>query len=269
MNTRKIMLLTSVALFARAFDNKSGWKLDADGKIEMKDGNPIWIDSSGNEQTVQGDTITRLNGEAKTHREAKEAAQAELAKYKDIDPDAARKAIDTVGKLDAKKLIDAGEVDRVKEQIKGEFTAQLTEAQKALQDRQAAYDDLLIDNVFSGSEFVRENIAVPQDMFKATFKGHFKVEDGKPVAYDRSGNKLLSKERQGEYANPEEAMRLIVESHPQKDAILRAQSTGGTGGGGGGGGRGMGRTIKRDEYEQLPPNKRQEIALKGEIAIVD
>ena len=35
------LLASSSLLLVAASDNKPGWKLDADGKIEMKDGNPI------------------------------------------------------------------------------------------------------------------------------------------------------------------------------------------------------------------------------------
>ena len=50
------------------------WKLDESGAIVMKDGNPVYVDSQGQEKTVSTDTITRLNNEAKQHRVAKEEA---------------------------------------------------------------------------------------------------------------------------------------------------------------------------------------------------
>ena len=72
----KTMLATTALISAPvAFENKNGWKVDDDGKLVVDDkGNPIYIGSDGKEQSVLGDTISRLNGEAKSHREAKEAA---------------------------------------------------------------------------------------------------------------------------------------------------------------------------------------------------
>ena len=114
--TLRTALMTTAALklaTAAAIENKSGWKMDGDKIAVDGDGNPIFINAAGQEQSVKGDTITNLNAEAKQHRVAKEAAEAELKKYevngKRIDPEVATKAIDTVSKIDAKKLIDAGE----------------------------------------------------------------------------------------------------------------------------------------------------------------
>lgn len=274
--TRRLALLTTVAV--AAFDNKPGWKVDADGKLELdSDGNPIYVTAAGQEQSVRGDTISNLNAEAKKHRTDKEKVEADLAKFKGadgkpLDPEAARKAIETVGKLDAKQLIDAGEVDRVKEQIKGEFTAQLTEAQQAIADRDNELNTLKIDRVFDSSELVRDGIAVPPDMFRAYFAKNFKIENGEIAAFGPDGNRLLSKKHQGEYAKPEEALSLLIETHPQKDVILKANPGGGSGSQGGGGVRGAGRVMKRDAFEALAPAAASEAAAsmaKGELQIVD
>lgn len=273
---KKSILLGSISCLAllSAFDNTTpGWKMEADGKMALKDGNPIYINSSGQEQTVEAGTITRLNGEAKEFRIAKEAAETKLEQFKDItDPVAAKKAIETLAKIDQKKLIDAGEVDRVKDEIKAGFTAQLTEAQTALADRDKKINNMLVSDVFKSSEFVRDGIAVPRDMFESTFRDNFKIEDGKITAYDKAGNKLMSKTRAGEYANPEEALQLLVDSHPQKEVILKAQTGSGTGSTGGGGNRGNARTMKRTDYDALPALQKSEAAAKmgkGEITIVD
>nr|HNH29982.1 hypothetical protein [bacterium] len=209
-----------------------------DGKIALKDGNPIYIDNSGREMTVESTTIKRLNDESKTHREAKEAAEQKLKAFDGIDPAKAKEAIETLGKIDAKKLIDAGEVDKVRNEIKNEFTKQLEEKDKGMQGLQSRIDNMLIDSVFTNSEFVRENIAVPQDMFQASFRQNFRIEDGKIVAYDKAGNRLMSKQRVGEFADAEEALQLLVDQHSQKDIILKANTGNGTGNKGDGGNRG-------------------------------
>lgn len=261
-----------------AFDGgKAGWKLDKDGKIEMKDGNPIYLDSAGNEMTVEGGTIARLNSEAKTHREAKEKAEGELAKFKGadgklIDPAIAIKAIETVGKLDAKKLIDSGEVDKLKDTIKTEFTAQIAERDTKLAEAQKTIDTMTLDKAFSSSKFIADRIAVPAEMFQATFAKNFKVENGKVIPYDNAGNVVNSSKRIGEVADLDEAFEKIVESYPYKDTILKAPDKAGSGNGGGGGARGGGRFISRADFEKLDPGKAAETAAavsKGEITITD
>lgn len=268
-------LLTTAAVFPVAFETgKPGWKMDGDKLALDASGNPIYINANGEEASVKGDTIATLNAEAKGHRTAKETAEAQLAKYKDatgklIDPTEAVKAIDTVSKIDAKKLIDAGEVDKVRDQIKAEFTGQLTEKDNALKERDSMISNMRIDGVFRGSEFINERVAMPRDFFEAAMRSHFKDEDGKVVAYDRSGNRLMSKKSVGEFASPDEALELLVEMHPQKDTILKAQQGGGSGNNGGGGARGGGRTIKRADFAALPPAEQSAIATKGEMTIVD
>lgn len=268
-------LMTGVA-FPRAFapGDKPGWKMDGDKLALDGSGNPIYINANGDEASVKGDTIANLNAEAKQHRTGKETAEANLAKYRTadgklIDPETAVKAIETVKNIDTKKLIDAGEVDKVRETIKGEYTAQLTEKDNALAERDNRINGMLIDGVFKGSDFINERVAMPRDFFEAAMKSNFKVEDGKVVAYDRSGNRLMSKKSVGDYADANEALELLVEMHPQKDTILKPNGGGGSGNQGGGGGRGNARTIRRADFEALSPGEQAQIATKGETAIVD
>lgn len=275
--TNMFALLTTTTLVA--FDNEAGWKkMDGDKLALDGDGNPIWIAPGGAEQSVKGDTIANLNREAKQHRTAKEDAERQLAKYRDdkgklIDPDVAKSAIDKISKIDAKQLIDAGEVDRVRDEIRNEFTTQLTEKDQAIAERDSKIDNMLIDQVFNGSEFIAKQVNVPRDFFQAGMRQNFKVEDGKVVAYDRDGNRLMSKKAVGEYATPDEAIELLIERHPQKDMILKAPDGGGTGGNGGGGQRGNGgATVKRADFDAAPPHQQAAYGAqvaKGEITIVD
>lgn len=282
MKTQMIMATAAAAILAGfrfpvAFDNKAGWKLDADGKIEMKDGNPVYLDSNGNEMTVEGGTISRLNAEAKTHREAKEKAEGDLAKFKGpdgkmIDPALAVKAIETVGKIDAKKLIDAGEVDKLKDQIKAEFTGQLTEANNTITELRGSVNNMTLNAAFASSKFITDRVAVPAEMFQATFAKNFKVEDGKVVPYGNDGNKILSSKRIGEIADLDEAFEKIVDAYPYKDAILKAPNASGSGNNGNGGGRGNGRFISRGDFDKLSPAEQSTTAAnaaKGEITITD
>lgn len=255
-----------------AYDNRGGWKLDADGKIEMKDGNPVYVDEDGKELTVQGDTISRLNGEAKGHREAKEAAEAKLKAFEGIDPEKARTALQTVEKLDQSKLIDAGKVDELKAQLTTQFQGQVAEKDKALAVALSTIDNMKIDRIFEASEFVTQSVAIPRDMFTSAFRNNFKIEDGKIVAYDSHGNKIMSQDRFGELATPEEALKTLVMARPDKDTILRAETGAGSGSGGKGGNSGTGRTMRRAEFEALPAMKQAETASKvaaGEMKLVD
>ena len=248
------------------------WKLDENNNIVLKDGNPVYVDANGLEKTVAVDTIAKLNNEAKEHRIAKEEAQAKLKAFEGIDAEKARAALETVAKLDANKLIDTGEVDKLKAQITQQFQNQLTDKDNAFNELKSKFDNMIIDNAFSNSDFIRNNVAVPVDMFEAKFRNNFKVENGEVIPYGYDGSRLMSKERGGEYATVEEAMQLLAESHPQKDVILKANVGTGSGAGNGGGAVGGGRYMKRSEFEKLSPVQKAEYASKmrkGEIQLTD
>lgn len=267
--------IRTVYAIATAFDpGKRGWKLTADGKaVELRDGNPVWIDDSGNETTMGGDTISRLNGEAKRHRERAEAAEALAAKFKDIDPDKAREAFETLSKIDQKKLIDAGEVDRVRKEIGDQFTAKLAEKDQTQAALSSKLNDMMLSTAFTSSKFVQERIAIPVEMVRATFGNRFKIKDDKIVALTPDGSEMVSPKRAGEYANFDEAIEAIIEAYPHKDAVLKAPGASGSGNGGGGGGRGgKGPVYRRAEFEKMLPAEQSHVSQlvnKGEAQLVD
>lgn len=258
----------------RAFDpGKAGWKLTADGKaIELKDGNPIWINEEGAEATLGGDTITRLNGEAKTLRVRAETAEASLVPFKDLDAKAAKDALALVKNIDQKKLIEAGDVEKVKAEIAAGFTAQVTELTNTNKTLQSNYDNLRVDSVFAQSQFIRDNVAVPADMFTAAFRQNFKMTNGNLEVFDKAGNRVMSKVKVGEYAEPDEALSILVDQHPQKATILKASGNSGGGNNGAGGHRPGQRTIRRAEFDQMNAQDRAHTAgemNKGVVTIVD
>ena len=269
----KTIAVHMAAMHVRAFDpGKAGWKLDKDGKIEMKDGNPVWIDANGGEGVLSGDTISRLNGEAKALRIRAETAETALAPFKDIDPVVAKKAIADIAKIDTKKLIDAGEVDRVRTEIAAQYTGQIDELKKANGVLSTNLDNMTINGIFAQSDFVANSIAVPRDMFEATFRQNFKIKDGKVEAYDKSGNRIMSKAKIGEYAEPGEALEILVDQHPQKATILKANQNSGGGNNGGGGNRPGNRVVRRADFAKMSPHEQAQTAAeqtKGTVSIID
>lgn len=249
-----------------------GWKFDDAGNIIVKDGNPVYINTNGDEQTVSVDTIANLNREARDNRLAKEEALDKLKVFEGIDPVKAREALDAFNKIDSNKLIEAGKVDELKAQITSQFQTQIDEKTKALTELQSKYENMIINNVFANSDFIRNNVAVPRDMFEAKFRENFKVENGQVVVYGNDGNRLYSKEHAGEYATPEEGLRILTENHPQHESILRANAGNGTGSSGAGGSTGSSRYMQRALFEKLSPQQQLEYAKKmanGEITLTD
>lgn len=233
------------------------WKTNEDGQIELKDGNPVYIKANGEESVVHSDTIGKLNKEAQSHREAKQALETKLSGYGDLDPVEAKEALELVSKMNAKELVDGGKVEELKSQMKSQYDEKLNEKDTLIADLNGKYDSLLINQAFKNSEYIRNNIAVPADMFQATFKDRVKVEDGRVVVLDEKGNRLGSKERMGEDATVEEGFRIFAESHPNKDVILKANVPSGSGSTSNGstGNRGP-MYVSRAELSKLSPVER-------------
>ncbi|EMV5035364.1 DUF6651 domain-containing protein [Escherichia coli] len=246
-------------------NGKSYAEVDANGL-------PVYVHDDGKEigfDAVQAvGKISSLNGEAKSHREAKEAAEASLAKFAKIgDPEKALEALDMMTKIDQKKLIDAGAVDQVKAEITKNFQQQLDEEKQRSQMLEKQLYDSMIGGSFAGSKYIADKIAIPADLLQARFGQAFKVEEGRIVAYDASGNKIYSRAKPGELASFDEALEFLVEQYPQKDHILKA--SGNQGGGSRQSQHQAGqKTMKRDAFDSLDIAGKQN-ALKDGVTIVD
>lgn len=255
INTIRMAALRKGIALVTPFDGpKAGWKMNAEGTaVEVKDGNPIWIDSTGAESVMQGNTIARLNDEARIHRERAEAAEKIAKAFEGIDPKAARTALETVDKLDKKQLIDAGEVDKVTAQITGQFTEKLTAAEKLAADRLSMLNQRTLESSFASSDFVKDKLALPLDVAQTYFARNIEFDDaGKMTIKDASGNVIRSKTKLGEVADFNEAIQILVETNPNRDKLLLGGNHQGSGNNGGGGGNKPGvKTYRRGELDQM------------------
>lgn len=263
------------------------FKFDANGAIVLSgEGEkklPVYIHADGREAPFDADTtvasISRLNGEAKSHREAKEALEAKLKPFEGIDDaEAARKALETIKNIDEGKLLTAGKVQEIKDaaaksaqdavaaatRAAAEEKRLLTEANNKLT---GDLNNHIIGGSFAGSKFISEKLAIPADIAQKFFGDRFKVEAGKLIPMDPNGNPIFSATRHGEHADFEEALQVMVSAYPHKDMILKGSgaSGGGASGGGGGGGAG-GKTATRAQFDQMPPTEKSAfVAAKGTV----
>lgn len=209
-------------------------KLDEQGHAVLQDGNPIYVHDDGKEipfdaaQAFQ--KIKDLGKENKDWRLKFEQADKALKAFEGIeDPEVARKAVETVKNLDQKKLIDAGEVEKLKAEVQKAMAAKLEEKDKELAAKDAVLQRELIGGRFARSSYIKEKLIIPTDMVEAKFGNHFKIVDGKVLAYDAQGNQVYSKEKPGEAAEFDEAIAFLVETYPNRDSILKGSSAAGSG----------------------------------------
>lgn len=220
--------------------------------------------------------ITALNAESAERRTKLADAETKLKAFEGIeDADAARKALETLANIDAGKLLEAGKVEEIKKAAREAAEQQVADAAKKSQARitelegqvtnlNGTLDGEVIGGSFSRSKFLAEKSAIPTDFVKARFDNSFKREEGRIVGYYPSGEKIFSRTRAGELAEFDEALELLIDTHPDKALILKGdgQSGGGADQGDkrppGGGGKGNMGGTKQERVEairsQLPAN---------------
>ena len=248
-------------------------KLDANSNAVLQDGKPVYVKDDGTEVAfdVAGttSTISRLNAEAKTNRERAEAAEGRLKGFDGIDDaEAARKALGIVSNIDAKKLIDSGEVEKVKSEISKAFQAQLDAANGKSQTLEQQLYAEKVGGAFSRSKFIAEKLAIPADLVEARFGKAFAIENGRIVAKDNNGNKLYSSSNPGELASFDEALGMLVQQYPNRDQILKGSGASGGGASQSPGGTGGAKSLTRSQFEALSPTAKS-VAMREGAAVTD
>jgi hypothetical protein len=254
-------------------------KLDDQGKVVVQDEKPVYVADDGKDVVFDYPatlaTIARLNSEAKGHREEKESAQALLKTFEGIeDPAKALKALEIVKNLDDKKLIEAGEVDKVRQEAAAAYEEKLKSVEKkyapVIKERDEYKDSLfkeIVGGAFGRSKFIGEKLAIPADLAQAKFGNSFIIEDGKVVGKNAAGERIFSRSRPGEVANFDEALETLVDDYPYRDSILKGSGASGSGAGGSVRTVGGKKTITRAAFDALDPAAK--VATVKDTAIVD
>lgn len=257
------------------YDDKGNIAIDAEKKL------PIFIHPDGREAPFDADTtvanISRLNSEAKNHREAKEAAEAKLKAFEGIeDGEAARKALETVKNIKDGELVQAGKVQEIKDAAAASAKQAVADATRAAEAREKTLaeqnakltSDLnnhIIGGSFSSSKFIAEKLAIPADIAQKFFGDRFKVDAGKLVPLDQSGNPIFSATRHGEHADFDEALQVMVGQYANKDMILKGSGASGSGAKGSDGGGGGKKSLTRAQFDAMDPAGKAAAAKEGAV----
>ena len=233
----------------------------------VQDGKPVFVHDDGKEIAFDAaasvSAIAARNAEAKASRERYEAAEAKLKGFDGIaDGDAARKALDLVKNIKDGELIAAGKVEEIKAAAAKAAAEQVAAASKALGDElntekaaraklQGEYFSEKISAAFSGSKFIADKVAIPADMLRAQFGDRFKIEEGRIVPYDASGNKIYSRAKPGELADFNEGLETIVDSYAHRDAILKGTGSSGSGARQSNGNGTAGKTVTKAAFDSM------------------
>jgi len=248
------------------------WKMDGE-TIAMKDGNPVWVGNDGTEIVADyGHAIGKINeltGESVSRKnKLREYEEKYVKHFEGVDDPAsflseARKAMEIAKNLDAKKLIDAGEVEKVKGEVSKVYEEKLSAAQMALQEKDAILTKEMIGGRFSRSRFIADKLAIPADLAEAAFGRNFQIKDGKVIAVGHDGREIYSREKPGEVADFDEALSILVDGYANKAAILKGSTASGGGAQGGGGYVPGQKTVTLDQLNAMKPKDRAEFFTKG------
>ncbi|PCI03456.1 MAG: hypothetical protein COB78_10895 [Hyphomicrobiales bacterium] len=209
--------------------------IEIEGKTyaEIKDGHPVYVDEGKDiafDAPRAATKITELMTESKAHREAKESAESKLSKFDGItDPSEALKALDTVKNLDDKKLVDAGEVEKVKAAA---ISATEEKYAPVVEERDKLKTDLYKETIggrFARSAYIQESLVIPSELVQAQFGDNFSLEEGVMTIKDNQGNPIYSKERAGELASFDEGLEILIGQYQHKDTILKGSESNGSG----------------------------------------
>lgn len=191
------------------------------------------VDDKGNETDFNAEGFFKENPtirqEAKEKRLTLKAVESNYEALKaqvgDLDLKEARKALDTV-----KSLVDEdGKLKGVDEAVQAALVAATEKHNKEIEPLKAELGTLRdkgIEAALLGSEELSKTIYSKADL-KSIF-GQYCKQDG--TFTDRAGNVLNSVIDPGKPASIEEASKIWIDTHPDKDNILKANYKGGGGG---------------------------------------
>ena len=232
--------------------------------------------------------VPTLQAEAKRYRESRDKLQGKLGMlgedvdledlsaklkllqdYGDITPKKAKEAQELLNNLkdvDEKNVV---EIEKVKAGVAESYESKIRDIDAQYEQKISSYTNninrkdgairnLLIKGAFDRNEFIKERTVLTPDIAYDSFGKFFVVEEGDEGlsvhAVDRSGEKIFSKAKPGEYAAPDEAIELIINDYPQKDNIIRTTSGGSNAGGNASGGHGN--RQKMAELASMPAGER-------------
>lgn len=275
--------------------------LDENGNVVLRDEKPIYVDNEGKEIVVDVPSlfskISALNSEAaskkRTIREIEEKMSTFTKMFEGIEDiekwdKEAKAALETVQNLSDKKLMDAKQVEKFKDDIKAAYEDKILALQqshvtviqdkdKVIQDKGNQIYELMVSSQFAASPFFsgeKPKTILPPEIAESYFAHHFKVEEtdeGKlTVVGYLDENKIFSRSNPGEPASFTESIEEIINKYPMKDRLLSSGDSGsgsqGNSDNGDAGNKGDLKALRKQRQEALDGGNIQvAVGLKNQI----
>ena len=189
------------------------------------------------------EALKKAKDAAKALEDQKNELASQLAKFQGIDLDEVQTLFKEKKERELAKLEEKGEWDRLKAQmleahtkeletVRGESTTKVSELESVLANMRREIHELTIGRSFSESSYIRDDLTLTPAKARIIYGGHFELQDGKIVAYDKPAgaeNRTMFIDGDGEPLAFDKAMQKLVELDPDRDNLLRSKIRAGSG----------------------------------------
>lgn len=163
----------------------------------------------------------------------------QLKDFEGIDPvkirdmlkaqaDAEKAAAEAKGDFERVKAMMADEHAKEIEKVRTEKDQTLSQLQEALN----RINELTIGDAFTRSAFIKDELILTPAKARTVYGAHFEIQDNRIVAYDKpkgSASRTLLVDGAGDPLGFEEAVKKLVDTDPDRDAMLRSKLKEGAG----------------------------------------
>jgi len=223
-------------------DSASGkWRLDVNGGFKTL-------------SEIEGlsSALGKERGRADAAEKALKALQGKLEGF---DLEAGRQAMEQVARMTQDQKDREAQWEQNVQQRLGPVQKERDELAAKLKDAEARYDSMLVDRALADSAFIRDKVSrdpIHQSYVREHFRSAFKVEDGRIVAYDASGQKMFGTD--GQPCDVDAALSRLVNALPNGQSLLAGSTASGSGAAAGTGGVPAGaKVMKRSQFDALSP----------------
>lgn len=205
---------------------------------------------------IEVDDGAELRGALDHERSERKTAKALLEKFKGLDPDQAREALESIRELEDKKLRDQGNFEKLKERWREQQAKELSARDTRIASMDKELRKFKLDDKIRAAA-LKAGVQ-PRDIedVMTLTSSHFELnESGSISVLDRQGNPTL--------ASVEEFFGQTYKA--DKPQFYGASGAGGSGapvGGTGGGGGGQ-RTVKRADFDKMGPSEQMNTVRSG------
>jgi len=238
----------------------------------VQDGKPVYISDDGKEHVYDAEamrgSLTRLENDLASTKRKAAATEDALKSFDGLDAEEAKEALEKIGQIDAKKLVDAGDMDAAIAAAVKPLKDDLASKDKTIETLQGSLSAEKIGNQFSQSKFVTEKLTpAGADLIKNIYADKLKIEEGRIVGLDPAGQPIRSASNPADLAGFDEIIESFVDAYPHKDHILKGNDNHG-GGGKPNNGKAGNKTLSRSEFDGLNPAD-QMSKIKDGFKVVD